>query len=166
MTLTPQSLLPRLLDPNARTEPVPLFKFKKPIRKEEYVLPVISRAKILCNFSLSHASVNAAVVSHMQQLFDQNGMKSCMYAKQKLEEGELCHYFDHIWVISGAVQDERLICKRVKEAEFVPLRYCPGSCDKDANNDFLSFLEERWFACRVDLGSQQKVEDFLRNFEG
>jgi len=74
MTLTPQSLLPRLLDPSARTEPVPGFKVKKPIRDEEYVpLPVTTSAKIQCSFLLSDASVDDAIVSHMQQLLIRMG---------------------------------------------------------------------------------------------
>ena len=88
-------------------------------------------------------------------------MRSCKYSEQRHKVGELCHYFDHIWVITRAVKDECLICKRVKEAEFVPSRYCPGVSDKDANDNFLTLMKKRWFACRVELGSQTNVKTFL-----
>jgi hypothetical protein len=139
MVLTDQrSLLGRLLDPDVSPTPAPKCKKRNHIREREFEASprsIGSSAQIMGDGSLSDDSVTPEVVSRMQKLFDKD-KRICRYGKLKHKQGELCHYFDSVWVLTGSVQDERLICGRVRKAKFVPLRFCPGTEDKENSNIF------------------------------
>ena len=135
-------LLARLLDPNApQVARLPRLgkgpgNTRKLDRQSEFDAPV---EPVTVLFDAAHAdqSVTAEAVQAMAALHAQSG-RIVAFKRLKHSRGELSHYFDSVWVLSGD-EHERLICYKDGN-RFLALFYCPDVDHKDAYSAFLDML--------------------------
>lgn len=143
------TLLAVLLD-DASPEVADLPRFGRGIgggrkidRAMEYV-PLAGPVALLPGLEYGDMSVSAVAIQHMTALQRASG-RVVPYSGLTHRVGELAHYFDGVWVLSGAVEDERLVCYWVGANNFVALHYCANASGKDNYKDFLGMLERRWY---------------------
>ena len=121
---------------------------RKDDRAAEYVPPA-GPVALLPDLWYGDASVSAAAVQHMTALQGASG-RVVPYSRLRHNAGELAHYFDGVWVLSGGVEDERLVCHRMGANSFVALHYCADSSGKDDYCAFLGVLE-RWYHVKATV---------------
>ena len=70
----------------------------------------------------------------------------------KHSTGELAHYFDGIWVLSGRKDSHvRMVFLRDGiTSRLLPLHYCSGLHEKVAYSSFLNVLEQRWYYIKAE----------------
>jgi hypothetical protein len=83
--------------------------------------------------------------------------------KTEHKTGELSHYMDGVWVLSGPEgSHERLVCYRVDDDHFVALHYCSGFENKSTYVEFLNLLDRAWLKMNTvenDDGEDSDGED-------
>lgn len=146
-----RAFLQRLCAPCTRADPgqpsaPPRFALRKVHRQEEFVA-VAGPVQLLHEWESSDATVTASLVAEFSKLFQESGGLVVSYARLQHKVGELAHYFDGVWVLTGARVDERLVCYRLGASpDFIALHYCAGPEGKNVYNQTLSNLEAQWYA--------------------
>jgi len=88
----------------------------------------------------SLSQVSLAVASRFGGLA-RNASKVVSWIDRSHSHGEMSHYLDNLWVVTGTTQHERLLCWHKGGGVFVALHHCPGTQQWLDYNHFLNMLE-------------------------
>ena len=139
----------QLLDVTTRRELIPDQHSRKAHRAAECSMPDARKVSFHISSEHSdHCHVTQIRLRRINYLFLQQ-RRVVPNARKKSKAGELCHYFDRIWVVSGT-NLERYVCFQGENLDsFMVLRHYANSRDAhDLYDDFLDDLEERWYGMK------------------
>lgn len=128
----------------------PQFSSKKAQRVAEACLPQASQVQFESDPSFSGRSISRAAVYRARSLF--RG-RVVIYTRHTHALGELCHYFDRVWILSGTGY-ERFVCHQQDNKSTFTLLECFSSASHEAYIEFLNTLEARWYGMKGIFTSQ------------
>ena len=141
--------LRRLLDEDTPTALVPPKRICRLHRPSECVMPA-ARVQLVFDARFSKP-ISRLAVTHFNTII-QDADCTVPYSCQKHRQGEVCHYYGRIWVVTG-VGLQRVVCYQKNDTStFIILQYTPDShISHQVYEALLDFMEERWYFLKAEL---------------
>ena len=137
------SNIQQMLDVNSQTELLPPFYIRKLHRNPECVMPV---GNVQLEFV---AQISKPISRHAVQYFNsivRNAGRTVLFSEIQHSVGELSHYFDRVWVVTGVKQERVVCCQQNDTCTFTILQHTPNSyAGHRVYTAFINFVEERWY---------------------